>query len=761
MRLLILSLGLLAALGSASCVTESAFQCEDSAQCGDGHCEANGFCSFQDPSCASGYRYDERAGLADSCVGDTIVVARAVTAAMGEVSPNNIYVGTGSHEFFYDLALEIGDTDTGVDAVWVSLPGFLSGARLTSVSVDGEAIDYVDAGQGSAFELQLAERIEQTSHLQLHFQQEAPSVADIIGLTIPSRVDDTTTTEAAQDVVEGNGDGDDGDANRWSVTVSDGLPAATAALVTISPSDVGVDSTANLFVYECELTIEAGDSGIDELSITVPDGYGNPQLVDLEVAGTTTAFTDSSDGNGLVAGLSAKIEASTTVTIRFTADGMQSEDNAGTAFRSSVRDTAMPLVAPMPTTPKDPDSWTVTTTSWAASSSVLAEVSPNSVTPGSSNISFAYDLQVEVGPKDTGFDLIELSLPGHLENASVSSVGVNGGNVGFSSDVLPDSLAIYLDTKVTSSSSLRLSLVADVVSCSNDAQGDLVVHLDDLDSGFSSQEGMQGDANGSDEDDDSWTVTSVGTPRLFWADRATAKIQSGINQGCGVDELVSGLTDPRLMAADNLRDKLYWADVDVGQIWRANQDGTGLEVIITGLTSPSGLALDEGAGKLYWTDYGTDKIQRADLDGGNKEDLITRGPLPYGIELDLDNGKLYWADTTDNMVLRADLDGSDVEVILTGVSQAADIALDPSKNRLYVSSHGADKIIRSTLGGNGRQDIVTNLDQPVGLAYDAQTDRLYWADSGSGRIQSAGTDGNDIISLITGLSDPQGLVLGR
>lgn len=52
-----------------SCGTPGTFLCESDTECGEGQCELNGFCSFEDGSCDSGRRYAEHAGqLSGNCV---------------------------------------------------------------------------------------------------------------------------------------------------------------------------------------------------------------------------------------------------------------------------------------------------------------------------------------------------------------------------------------------------------------------------------------------------------------------------------------------------------------------------------------------------------------------------------------------------------------------------------------------------------------------------------------------------------------------
>jgi len=62
---------LLFVLTSAGCLRKTEFQCNDDSACGaNGRCETTGYCSFVDPDCQSGRRYDQSAGpLAGQCTG--------------------------------------------------------------------------------------------------------------------------------------------------------------------------------------------------------------------------------------------------------------------------------------------------------------------------------------------------------------------------------------------------------------------------------------------------------------------------------------------------------------------------------------------------------------------------------------------------------------------------------------------------------------------------------------------------------------------
>lgn len=71
---MVMRLLLVTALASVGCIKSAAFQCASASQCVrdgvQGKCEMVGFCAFPDPSCASGDRYADYAGMySNQCVG--------------------------------------------------------------------------------------------------------------------------------------------------------------------------------------------------------------------------------------------------------------------------------------------------------------------------------------------------------------------------------------------------------------------------------------------------------------------------------------------------------------------------------------------------------------------------------------------------------------------------------------------------------------------------------------------------------------------
>ena len=260
------------------------------------------------------------------------------------------------------------------------------------------------------------------------------------------------------------------------------------------------------------------------------------------------------------------------------------------------------------------------------------------------------------------------------------------------------------------------------------------------------------------------------TPKMYWTDVGTHKIQRANLDGSNIEDLVTtGLIYPQGIALDLSKGKMYWTDGGTDKIQRANLDGSNIEnLIATGLTSsptgPEGIALDVAGGKIYWTDFSTGKIQRANLNGSNIEDLITGLRYPQSIALDIAGGKMYWAHDSPDKIQRANLDGSDIEdLITTGLEGPQGIALDLSKGKMYWTDEGTHKIQRANLDGSNIEDLITattGLSGPRSITLDLTEGKMYWADRSRRKIQRANLDGSNIEDLVTaGLRHPDAIAL--
>jgi hypothetical protein len=109
---------ILLALALAACRIHEPFPCALDEHCGpSGRCEPAGFCSFPDPACGGGRRYDELAGgdLAGQCVTSSACPARyAITLPVGGSRYRTVAVPTTGPDAQADCAADGGGSHLAV-----------------------------------------------------------------------------------------------------------------------------------------------------------------------------------------------------------------------------------------------------------------------------------------------------------------------------------------------------------------------------------------------------------------------------------------------------------------------------------------------------------------------------------------------------------------------------------------------------------------------------------------------------------------------
>ena len=219
---------------------------------------------------------------------------------------------------------------------------------------------------------------------------------------------------------------------------------------------------------------------------------------------------------------------------------------------------------------------------------------------------------------------------------------------------------------------------------------------------------------------------------------------------------------------------MYWADQWTDAIRRSDLDGENIEDLVTGVEDPRDIALDLVAGRMYWTEQGTGTIRRADLDGTNGETLI-EAEGPKGIALDVIKRKMYWTAkevgrfSDVGVVQRSNLNGANVETLVAGLGDPEDIALDLVAGKMYYSV--GSRIQRSNLDGSNSEPLVSRVGGPVEIALDVVEGKMYWADKRSlrsaahsslrthGKIHRSDLDGGNVEEIVTGLVRPVGIAL--
>jgi uncharacterized repeat protein (TIGR01451 family) len=423
------------------------------------------------------------------------VQGNAVTSTAAEIAPNAVLVGSAGNAFTYDLLPTINAGDTGVNQVAITAPAGYANLAVTGVSVGGVgqglncptpgAGQYCAGIAGQVITITLGTNVTASlTNIRVNFTADAPGAPG--SANFASTVDDTATgVVAAQATAAGNADGDAADANSLTVQVEDVAVASAAA--EISPNQVGAGSLGNAFVYDLLPTINAGNTGVNQVAITAPAGYGNLAVTSVSVGGFGQGVNCPTPGAGQycagVAGqtmtvtLGTKVVVSlTNIRVNFTADAPGAPGSAN--FTSTVDDTATAGALPQATVAGNADGDGTDANSLAvqvegnAVTSVAAEIAPNAVAIASVGNVLTYDLLPTINAGNTGVDQIAITAPAGYANLTVTGVSVGGAGQGlncpapgagqYCAGIAGQIITITLGTKVTASlTNIRINFSAD------------------------------------------------------------------------------------------------------------------------------------------------------------------------------------------------------------------------------------------------------------------------------------------------------------
>ena len=184
----------------------------------------------------------------------------AVSAAVAEISPNDVVTSSTGNSFSYDIKATISGNDTGVNTVTITVPGSFGAPTITAVQVDGGPVAYTPTITGNDISIQLITKVTTSSKITIVFDADAPAAQDLTGVNFISTVDDSGTSEAAQATTEGDGDGNAGDNNSWTVTTTGGGGGGGSCLAVDGNASTGSTTTNSL-------TISHTTAGTDRLMI--------------------------------------------------------------------------------------------------------------------------------------------------------------------------------------------------------------------------------------------------------------------------------------------------------------------------------------------------------------------------------------------------------------------------------------------------------------------------------------------------------------
>ena len=160
---------------------------------------------------------------------ETAVGAVAVTSAVAEISPNDVTTSSTGNSFSYDIQATIAGADTGVNRVAITVPGSFGAPTVTDVQVNGGSVAYTDNTAGNDISVDLTVQVTTSSRITVLFDADAPGIQDLVRRGLPlhgGRLRDGPHRPVHH---RGDGDGDAGDDNSWTVTTTDPPPRPLTA----------------------------------------------------------------------------------------------------------------------------------------------------------------------------------------------------------------------------------------------------------------------------------------------------------------------------------------------------------------------------------------------------------------------------------------------------------------------------------------------------------------------------------------------------
>jgi len=433
------------------------------------------------------------------------LLARYKEVSRATIAPNWVLNGSSGQQFAYEITADLEGVLSVIDQIEITVPEGYTNAAVTSVKINGMAVAYTDHTSGNDLAVTLSASL--TVHgtvVEIGFTADTPTqVTD--ALAFPSTVDNGAAPNP-QSCEPLTGDLVDG---TWSVVTSD----SGAATAEISPVSVGLSADDQTFSYYVTPVAGLALTQVDQVEISVPAGYSDVTVTGVQVGGSVATYSNSSSGNEISITLDTPVPMiATVIRVDFTADTPPLP--ARLDFTSTIDDTAHSNPGDAASGDGD-NGGAITTDRWTVFAngpvvtSADAEIHPVSVAMGTRQQPFSYYINPVIGPHDSGFDVVEITLPVGYENAALTGVSLDGSPVGYTDSSVEGAISVHLDSRVTvSGMNVRIDFTVDAPAGVDWGQAVVCVLKDDQ--YYNAVNCSSGDGSGSVATD-SWTIRTVHT----------------------------------------------------------------------------------------------------------------------------------------------------------------------------------------------------------------------------------------------------------
>ena len=372
-------------------------------------------------------------------------VSKAVViSARSELNTNSAIKGSIT-TFTMNTSIKMDSQTSGVKDIVLNLPFSFTNVAINNLKKNGSNISYTSSSSGTTTTLSLNNVISDNSIISIEFLATMPSYETrelIPGLVL----NNGTLSDTG---IEGDGN-DDGISGSLAVQTVPSGPAAEV-IAEINPNGVIKSSKGIDYILALKTTHNISSSHIKSIQLSIPHGYSNFSLNNVQVNGSSISYSSSAFSSIIYTTLTNIIN--TDSLIEFSLKGDSPLNIGKEAFQPitlfdttqfslrAIEGVANPsLVAP--------HTWSVRSISAGAGRSIQAEIMPT-ITRVFEETEFTYFINQVQDASTSPVKRITLELPISFTNISLLTVQVTGASVGFSSTLSNTSLEIILDNEIT------------------------------------------------------------------------------------------------------------------------------------------------------------------------------------------------------------------------------------------------------------------------------------------------------------------------
>ncbi len=268
-------------------------------------------------------------------------------------------------------------------------------------------------------------------------------------------------------------------------------------------------------------------------------------------------------------------------------------------------------------------------------------------------------------------------------------------------------------------------------------------------------------------DDTSYAKHNLPITYVYWSEKRLNTIQRAHIESKEIEEVISGLDEPKKLFIDRISNKLYWHNKIPNQLKRANLDGSNIETVYQSSTELiiRDFSIHNQEESIYCllADPGPKKsiIRKLSLNGDHITDIVPIDDTCTAFSINLNDNKVYWASLSNDKIQFIDLDGDTIKTLISSIDYIIMAVVENTKTKeIFCVDIKHGDILCLNLATKSITPIFTReTDSSFGISIDSLNNKIYWPEQKSQKIFRANCDGTGLEELLTGLDTPYGIAL--